>query len=649
MDLSVIIVNYNVKFFLEQCLHSVRNASENLETEIIVVDNNSTDGSCSMVREKFPGISLIENKNNTGFSRANNQALRIAKGKYCLLLNPDTLVEEATFRKCIQFMNEHPDAGALGVKMIDGKGNFLPESKRSLPTPEVAFYKVFGLSGLFPKSHIFGRYHLGFLDKNEIHSVEVLSGAFMFIRKEVLDIAGLLDEDFFMYGEDIDLSYRISKAGFNNYYFPKTTIIHYKGESTKKGSINYVIVFYKAMIIFARKHFSRKNATLFSLLIHLAIYFRASLSILKRFIYRIYQPFIDALLIYSGFIVITRLWGEFRFGTNEYFPEFFYLMVVPVYIIIWILSIYYSAGYEKPIRIWNVLKGFLLGTLIILVIYALLPEKLRYSRVVILLGTLWGLPILLIHRAFLSFLKCKDYEFSHGRKKRIIVAGRKEEFDRVAGILNETEPDIEILGFLSYQTLNDSLFIGTLDQLKEAAIVNKADEIIFCADNIPSNEIIRHMSDLAELPVEFKIAPPGSSSIIGSNSVKSAGDLYLVSFNSIANGKNRRNKRLFDIASSLVIILFFPVFIFIFPSFHNKILHALNVLSGIKTWIGYCSESDLSVYPKLRRSVYTLSQGTTAHRGEEQSKLLNAGYARNYSIYKDLNILWYNLMRRGNN
>ena len=206
MDLTVIIVNYNVRYFLEQCLHTVEKASRNIEAEIFVVDNNSVDGSCEMVKEKFPHVRLIENHENLGFSKANNQALALSKAEFCLLLNPDTVVEEDTFEKCIEFMRSHEDAGGLGVHMIDGKGDFLPESKRALPTPAVAFYKVFGLSMLFPRSRIFSRYHLGYLNREETHEVEVLSGAFMFLRRKALDKTGFLDENFFMYGEDIDLS-----------------------------------------------------------------------------------------------------------------------------------------------------------------------------------------------------------------------------------------------------------------------------------------------------------------------------------------------------------------------------------------------------------------------------------------------------------
>ena len=221
-------------------------------------------------------------------------------------------------------MDEHPDAGGLGVKMIDGKGNFLPESKRGLPSPSVAFYKIFGLSALFPKSRIFGKYHLGYLDKNKTHEVDVLAGAFMLLRKETLDKTGLLDETFFMYGEDIDLSYRIVKAGYKNYYYPDARIIHYKGESTKKSSINYVIVFYKAMIIFASKHFSQGNARLFAFFINIAIYLRAGAAILSRFIKQMALPVADGIVFFTGMFILTIYW-ESSVKELNYPPVFMWL------------------------------------------------------------------------------------------------------------------------------------------------------------------------------------------------------------------------------------------------------------------------------------------------------------------------------------
>jgi GT2 family glycosyltransferase len=277
MELSVIIVSYNVNEYLKNCLFSSIKASENIDCEIFVVDNNSSDSSAEMVRNEFPEIKLIQNTVNKGFSAASNQAI-----KYILLLNPDTLVEEDTFSKCISFMKNHSDAGALGVRMVNGEGRFLPESKRSLPTPSTAFFKTFGFSFLFPKSRLFSRYYLSHVDCFETSAAEVIAGAFMFIRREALEKAGLPDEDFFMYGEDIDLSYRIMKAGYQNYYFPEVQIIHFKGQSTSRNNYNDIFNFYSAMRIYSGKRHEEKFTLLYFLIIP-AIYFREGFSIINRF------------------------------------------------------------------------------------------------------------------------------------------------------------------------------------------------------------------------------------------------------------------------------------------------------------------------------------------------------------------------------
>lgn len=544
MDLSIIIVNFNVKFFLEQCLVSVIKAIQNIDAEIIVVDNNSVDGSQAMIKEKFPFVVLFENNTNEGFSKANNRALAVARGRYCLLLNPDTLVEEKTFHKCIKFMDQHHEAGALGVKMINGKGKYLPESKRSLPTPATAFYKIFGLSYIFPRSKIFGKYNLSYLDNDAINEVDIISGAFMFIRKEALTKTGLLDESFFMYGEDIDISYRIKKAGYKNYYFPETTIIHYKGESTKKGSLNYVILFYKAMIIFYKKHYAKKNFMIFPLLIYMAIYFRAAISVIRRFLHAIYQPAIDGLLIYFSFIILSSIWEKYYFGLSNYFPKIYLNIHIPAYVFILLCTIYLSGGYEKPVKLKKLIKGYFSGTVILLIIYALLPENLRFSRVVLISGTISGLFFVLAHRLLLGFLKCKDYEHSGGKIKRIIIAGNADEVDRVAKIVYSINQNSQIIGFLSesYSTGTNITYIGNTRKLKETISVNHIDEVIFCAKNIPSDEIIRHMNMLSELKVDFKIAPSENSLLIGSNSINFTGDYYIVPFKSISKALNNQNE-----------------------------------------------------------------------------------------------------------
>ncbi|WP_372947829.1 glycosyltransferase [Mariniphaga sp.] len=641
MELSVIIVNYNVKHFLEQCLHSVLKATKTVSSEIFVVDNNSVDGSNQLVKEKFPQVHLIENKGNVGFSKANNQAIRLAKGKYILLLNPDTVVEEDTFTKIIQFMDEHPDAGGLGVKMIDGKGNFLPESKRGLPTPWVAFCKMFGLSKLFPKSKKFGKYHLSYLNENETHQVEVLAGAFMLLRKETLEKVGLLDETFFMYGEDIDLSYRITQGGYKNYYFPETTIIHYKGESTKKGSLNYVKVFYKAMIIFAQKHFSGGKANAFSLLLNLAIWFRALLSVLHRIIDRIFLPVLDAIFIFIGFLLLTPLWENIRYEPGYYPPDFLH-WVVPVYILFWLAAIFSSGGYKKPVNLLHVARGILWGTIAILLVYSLVDEEYRFSRALILLGSVWAALLLIIYRLVFHKMKWKAFGPDIKRSKKIAIAGHPAEAARVREILQQTRIKSEFAGFISIdETDRGEQYIGSLNQLNEIVRINRIDEIIFCAENISSAEIIRAMLELTSLDIDFKIAPPESISIIGSNSIHTAGDLYVVHINAISKPANRRRKRLFDFSTALTFLMLSPFLVWLFNKKGRFLKNAWQVVIGKKSWVGYAqSTENHPELPAIKTGILSPADMFDNSSSEpKRNHRLNVLYARNYSVLTDAEIL----------
>ncbi len=259
MQLSIIIVNYNVKYFLEHCLLSVAKACSGIEAEIFVVDNNSTDGSQAYLEPKFPKVNFIWNKENIGFGKANNSVLNRTKGQHILFLNPDTIVPADCFTNCLSFFDKHTDCGAIGVRMIDGRGMFLKESKRCLPTPAAGFFKMLGLDKTFPNSTIFAQYYAGHLPEKQNNKVEVLAGAFMMLSKKAIDNTKGFDEDFFMYGEDIDLSYRIIKAGLCNYYLGENTIVHFKGESTQKKSASYVTHFYGAMKRFVDKHYGNNS------------------------------------------------------------------------------------------------------------------------------------------------------------------------------------------------------------------------------------------------------------------------------------------------------------------------------------------------------------------------------------------------------
>lgn len=639
--LSVVIVNYNVKHFIEQCLFSVLKASENIACEVFVVDNNSVDGSVTLIKEKFPQVNLIVNKTNTGFSVANNQALKIATGEYVLLLNPDTVVQEDTFAKILAFMDSHPDAGGLGVKMLDGQGNFAPESKRGLPTPEVAFYKMFGFSRFFPKSKRFGKYHLTYLSEDQLSEIDVMSGAFMLIRKTVLDKIGFLDETFFMYGEDIDLSYRIKKAGYKNYYFPDTQIIHYKGESTKRSSLNYVVIFYKAMAIFSNKHFSGSNAFWFNALIHFAIFLKASLALLSRFFKAFTVPMIDFCVITFGLFFIKNIYQQNTGIDGNIYSEKLLSVAFPLYALAWIIMVYFNGGYDKPIKILKIIRGVLVGTVFILMGYSLLPESLRFSRALILLGTSWAMVCFVFTRLLFHVLKIKSYSLSSAKTKRIAIIGEEQEFNRVSALLKETHANPSFVGFVSAEIngVHNPSYIGKINQIDEIIKVHQISEIIFCAKDISSQFIINNMLTLVSSGVDFKIAPPESLSIIGSNDVDTAGDLYVIDVNSISKSNNKRNKRLLDIGFSIVAIVFSPILFFIQEKKSNYFLNCFNVLFGFYSWVGYGRITDKSL-PEIKRSVLYPSMLLDAEIDNNKMKLANLRYAKDYSVEKDLMILW---------
>ena len=654
MKLSVIIVNYNVKHFLDQCLHSVQLASKGLSMDVYVVDNNSVDGSVEMVRSKYPEVKVIDNKQNVGFSKANNQAIRQSTAEYVLLLNPDTIVEHDTFSKVIGFMDAHPDAGGLGVKMVDGNGNFLPESKRGLPTPAVSFYKIFGLSSLFPKSKRFSKYHLGHLDKDETHEVEILAGAFMLLRKKALEKTGLLDEEFFMYGEDIDLSYRIIKAGYKNYYYPEARIIHYKGESTKKGSINYVFVFYNAMIIFARKHFSKKNANLFSFFINMAIYFRASMAIINRFWKKAIIPLLDALMLTVGVVVIKNLWESrviFPEGGGQ-FPIELVTIMLPSYILVWLLSVFLSGGYDRPVYLYKIVRGYLFGTLFILAAYGLLSEEYRFSRAIIVMGAAWGILSSSLIRYGIKLLNLKNYQVGKEPARRFLVVADEKEGERITDIIRKTYSNPEFIGLVSVseQQPENHGYLGTLKQVKEILRIYKINEIIFSAEDVKAQDIINQMASLHQMQVDYKIAPPKSYSIIGSNSITTTGDLFIVDINSIAKPNNKRNKRLLDILTSLGLLISFPITMFLVRPPHRYLRNIFLVLFGKRTWIGYNRElkNESFSLPSLSKGILTPADAIPSiDLNKDTKQRLNLLYARNYNVFNDLNIIIKNLMKLG--
>jgi GT2 family glycosyltransferase len=638
--LAVIIVSYNVRYFLEQALGAVKRASQGIDTETWVVDNHSVDDSVQMVREKFTDVHLIANTDNPGFSIANNQAIRVSDSEYVLLLNPDTVVEEATFTKCVAYLDANPDVGGLGARMIDGSGAFLPESKRGFPTAWVAFCKTFGLSTIFKKSPLFNRYHLGYLPEFETNEVDVLAGAFMMIRRSVLDEIGLLDETFFMYGEDIDLSYRIQKAGYKNVYFPETTIIHYKGESTKKGTLNYVKVFYEAMIIFARKHFTGSQAWWLILFLQAAIWFRAGISLAKSFVQAFSRPLIDAAGIWLGMAWLKNFWGFVYFKDPSYYKFSYLLLNVPAYICIWLVAVFMQGGYDRGSDLRAHVRGLLIGTIALAAFYGLMPLEWRSSRALIMLGSFWALIWTAGWRLVLHFAKHRNLRMGQSGRRQLIIVGHETESERARQLLFKAQVDVDIVTILSPNSAktNDQ----TLDNLGEIAQIYRADEVVFCQKDVSAEAIMHWMTRLGT-SYTYKILPEDSHSIIGSNSKNQSGELYVVDIEyRIQKPTQQRYKRLTDILVSLFILVFSPILVW--KMGFGLFSAAWSCLIGRKTWVGY-SKSDRAL-PRLSKSIFHTGQAWPDRQfAPDVQARLDFLYAKDYRFERDIEVVLSNLFR----
>jgi GT2 family glycosyltransferase len=649
--LSVVIVNYNVKYFLEQALLAVRRAARGLDVEVWVVDNASKDGSVELVREHFEEVRLIANSKNVGFSTANNQAIAQSEAEYVLLLNPDTVVAEDTFEKCLAFMDATPRAGGLGVKMIDGTGQFLPESKRGFPSPSVAFYKTFGFGKFFPRSERFNQYYLGHLSKDANCKADVLSGAFMLMRKSVLDEIGYLDEAFFMYGEDIDLSYRIVQAGWDNYYLADAAIIHYKGESTKKGSLNYVKTFYQAMIIFTQKHFSgRKLAGLFVAMLRGGIYFRAFITLFANWARALAMPIMDAILMYGGLFLLKNIWASAHFRDTDYFPDTLLYINFPLYIGVWILCLYLRGSYDQNNQYRHLWSGIAAGTLLVAAIYGLLPDDLRYSRMLIVLGGIWAVVAATLLRITLLAFRHKSifYVVSEQQRNTLIV-GSLTESKRVLNLLYDVQAQFTYLGTVAPDERSETEgFLGNLSELEQLLAAYRASELIFCGADISAKQIIAIMERLGA-KYQYKIIAPNSDSIIGSNSKDGAGDLYAVGISYRLNRPTeRRNKRVLDAILSLFFLLLSPI-LFIFVARKAAFFANLaRVLLGKLTFVGYAPDANNSQLPKLKKAILSPADRLTflPQRPAVLHKL-NALYAKEYSVWQDIEIIAKNIRQLG--
>ncbi len=631
MQLSVIIVNYNVKYFLEHCLVSVERACASLDAEIIVVDNASADASVAMLQQEFPNVLCIASADNLGFSKANNIGLAHAKGKYILYLNPDTLVPEDCFIKCIDYLEKHPAVGALGPHLIDGTGKFLPESKRGFPGFETAFFKISGLSKIASNSRYFNKYHMGHLPENETNEVDVLAGCFMMMPRAVCDVVGGFSEDYFMYGEDIDLSYCVQKAGFKNVYFADVSVIHFKGESTKKGSMNYVKMFYNAMIIFAKKHLAPGKQKLFIPLVQSAISLRATFSLANKLLSVIWLPLIDVLIMLSSLFLVKYYWATYVKQAANYNTQNI-IIFFSTYILTWLSSIYLNGGYDKPLKLNRITRGMAIATLITLAVYGLLPEHVRFSRGITLLGAIIATGGILAARILLRKLGITKVQAATDGTRGILLVGQEADFKPVKAILKEAGVNSDIIGGVASEpiTEKENNYLGSIEQLGEIAQMHQSKEIIFVQNALSFAEIIKIIKKHGDA-LNYKIHSVNRQSIIGSNSKNTAGDLYAADWHfGIATSFSVRNKRLFDIGASLIVLFTFYMHIGKKPSMFKAAMH---VLSGKKTWFGYAPMQQEIILPKLKDSVFSILPNK--HTTEAAAQQLNKAYAKDYSVYND--------------
>lgn len=639
MELSVIIVNYNVKHFLEQCLSAVQKAITGIKAEVIVVDNNSSDNSVGYLQPRFPGVVFISNNENFGFAKACNQGLTKATGRYILFLNPDTIVPEDCFRQCISFLAGNEKAGALGVRMVDGGGHFLKESRRSFPSPLTSLYKLFGLSRLFPRSRLFAKYHLGHLGEKETHEADVLAGAFMMVKKEVLDKTGGFDETFFMYGEDVDLSYRIQAAGYINYYYADSTIIHFKGESTRKGSMNYVRMFYTAMSVFVRKHYGSGKAGIFNMMIHFAIWTRAALTAIAGFIRWIGLPLIDAGLILLSFWIMKDVWNQYVKINTQYENRLLFL-AFPAFTLVYLLTAYYAGLYDRWYKRSELASSTLIATIVLLAAYALLPEQYRFSRAIILFGAI--LAFILISLLRWVLMRTGVLSARNGKKEHAntLVVGSEEEYDEVIQLMKEAGQQEKILGRVAVHE-NDQGAIGYWSKIEMLSEAVPFREAIFCEGTFSFKNIIDSLQQ-PNRNIKIKIHARGSHSIVGSDSKDTVGEAVSKENGfRLADPYNLRLKRLLDVCISWIALVSFPVHLIGVKKPFRFFGNCFAVLFGRKTWVGYAiPEKHL---PRLREGVIACNgvPKTAKQQLPEQSlQMVDYWYARDYELASDYKLIW---------
>jgi len=569
MTLSVIIVNYNVREFLGEALSSILRAVKNISAEIIVVDNASSDGSVEYIKANFPSVRVVRNAENVGFARANNQAIQLSIGKYICLINPDTIVQEDTFSVLLKFMDEHPEAGAAGCKILNPDGSLQLACRRSFPTPWVAFTKISGLAYLFPKSRLFGRYNLTYLDPDAVSDVEAISGSFMLVRRETIDRVGLLDESFFMYGEDLDWCFRIRQGGWKIYYVPTTQIIHFKGESSKKSPFEQRRLFYEAMRLFVEKHFSKGKALVPSWLLILSIRIRTLLAFVSAAVRYLALPLFDWLIMTGALALAIYL----RFHPE--YPWRAFLIVHALYSLVWLSALALHGLYGK----WKFSAGksfsaIILGWMVNSAITFFL-KQIAFSRAVVIYAGVINAALIPGWRFLFKWLVrwgvgiFRDKLGQSILSKRTLIVGDAESADT---IIRKLRTRVQMLNSIRGVVLaepDESIakvagvpVIGSLDYLHEIIPRERIQEVIFSTDRLPYDKILSTIAASNGSQISFKLVPSNLSVIIGKAVTEHLDDVPLVDIEYKYHYKLLKAlKRGFDVALAMLItIVTFPVY-----------------------------------------------------------------------------------------
>lgn len=647
MKLSVIIVNYNVKEYLKNLLYSLDKAAAGIKYEVIVVDNASDDGSVELLKEKFPSVKLIVNEKNLGFGKANNIGLALSKGEFILLINPDTIIQEDTLTKMFSFLESNDKAGLAGCKILNPDGTLQLACRRSFPGPWTSFCKVTGLSNLFPDSRFFARYNLTYLDENKSYEVDAISGSFMMMRREVYEKVGGFDEQFFMYGEDLDLCYRVQKAGFKNFYVHDTQIIHYKGESTRRSDLDETKVFYNAMHLFVKKHLS--SSFLVELILRSAINIRKIIAFAGRRKYTFLFLAFDFILFDLSLFISEKIYSSNSAWKG--FPPNDLLTVFTLPAAFYVLIALLSGDYKKD-RL-SVLKnlGVLAVSFILLTSLTFFFKQFAYSRAVVIILFVILFFTLSIWRIVAKLVFKIGWEKNYLKQKRTLIVGTNDlsltiasklkkkytDFHTVAGLISASNKEIG-------QSFQGFDVLGSIQNIKKIIGSKKINEVIFSSE-LSYNQMMAIVSNCQNLNVDFKIIGDDLDFIVGETKVSLLDDLPLIELTySISNPLQRFLKRTFDIcASTAVLFSFYPLIYFISKlsakesDFRKMILQVPSVLKGSKSFVGPASlENETELY--LGKPGLTGFWFTEDVKKDELKKL-NILYAKNQNIWLDLEII----------